>query len=130
MDRKIYRLGGVLLLSIGLVSGCASANQSGSPFDAAAVVEMTVVNRAPTAVTAFVWWRGGARIRLGEVRGSANRTFNTPIRSDEVYLSFEVLSGRQVGRPAPPATFVPVRPGDRIEWEISSTFVLFYRRLQ
>jgi hypothetical protein len=129
MDRKRQQLGGVLLLSIALVSGCASGSQTDSPFDSAAFVEMTVLNRSTTAVTAFAWWRGGARVRLGEVGGGTGRTFTTPLRSDEVYLSFDVLSNRRVGRPRTPQSFVPVRAGDRIEWEINTTFQLFYRRL-
>lgn len=87
------------------------------------------MNEATSTVTVFAWWRSGARFRLGEIRGRANRTFTIPIQADEVWLSFDVLSNRRVGRPVPPESFVPVRPGDRIEWTISSTYSLFYRRL-
>lgn len=87
------------------------------------------MNEATGTVTAFAWWRGGARVRLGEINGRSNRSFTIPIRSDEVWMSYDVLSSRRVGRPAPPETFVPVRPGDRIEWTIRSTYTMFYRRL-
>ena len=94
-------------------------------------VEMVVLNRTPDVVTVFVWWQSGARIRLGELRGSTTRTFTTPLRDTELWLSLDVLSQRTVGRGDRPESFVAVRPGDRIEWVIRETYPidLFYRRL-
>lgn len=128
MDQKNYGSRGVFLLVLGLLSGCASAN---SPFESDASLEMVVLNRTPNAATVFAWWVGGARIRLGEIGGNSNTTFKTPIRDAEVWMSLDVLSNRQVGRPTPPRTFIPVTGGDRIEWEIRRTnpIDVFYRRL-
>ncbi len=127
MNHNNHLLVGILLLTIGLVSGCASS--ANTPFDERAVVEMQIVNEATGTVTAFAWWRGGGRFRLGEIGGRSNRSFTIPIQADEVWMSYDILSARRVGRPAPPETFVPVRPGDRIEWTIRSTYTMFYRRL-
>ncbi len=125
----------LLLLSIGLVSGCASANHANTAsddIDSDEVVEMVVLNRTLNSVTVFAWWEGGARLRLGELRGLSNRTFTTRLWSRGVWLSVDELSKRGLGRGDRPKTFVPVRPGDRIEWDIGPTFPsidLFYQRL-
>ena len=93
-------------------------------------VEMVVLNRTFEAITVFVWWEGGARVRLGELGPSATRTFTTPLRRPAVWLSLDVLS-QGTGRGDRPEDYVPVRPGDRIEWEIrrADPIDLFYRRL-
>jgi hypothetical protein len=130
MDRKSQQFGGVLLLSIGLVSGCASGNTTSDDISSDAVVEMIVLNRTPTAVTVFAWWLEGPRVRLGELSGGANRTFTTPIRGQAVSPSLDVLSGVRRGRSdSPRGRMVPVQPYDRIEWEIRSTSNVVYRRL-
>ena len=129
-ERRTARPLGVAFVSTALaVVSLSCASQENSPFDSSPFVEMTVVNRAENTLTVFAWWRAGARVRLGEIRGGATRTFNTPLRSDEVWLSFDVLAGRRVGRPNPPEFFVPVQAGDGIEWEIRPTYAVFYRRL-
>jgi tetratricopeptide (TPR) repeat protein len=93
-------------------------------------VEMVVVNRTSEALSVFVWWEGGARVRLGELGASATRTFTTPLRDAAVWLSLDVLS-QGAGRRDRPDSFVPVQRGDRIEWEVRQTspIDLFYRRL-
>ena len=93
-------------------------------------VEMVVLNRTSEALSVFVWWEGGARVRLGELGASATRTFTTPLRDPALWLSLDVLS-QGTGRRDRPDSYVPVQPGDRIEWEIRRTdpIDLFYRRL-
>ena len=93
-------------------------------------VEMVVLNRTSEALSVFVWWEGGARVRLGELGVGATRTFTTPLRDAAVWLSLDVLS-QGTGRRDRPDSFVPVQPGDRIEWEVrrTSPIDLFYRRL-
>ena len=93
-------------------------------------VEMVVLNRTSEAVSVFVWWESGARVRLGELGVGATRTFTTPLRDAAVWLSLDVLS-QGTGRRDRPDSYVPVQPGDRIEWEIrrTSPIDLFYRRL-
>ncbi len=93
-------------------------------------VEMVVLNRTSEAVSVFVWWEGGARVRLGELGASGTRTFTTPLRDPALWLSLDVLS-QGTGRRDRPDSYVPVQPGDRIEWEIRRTdpIDLFYRRL-
>ena len=93
-------------------------------------VEMVVVNRTSEALSVFVWWEGGQRVRLGELGASATRTFTTPLRDPALWLSLDVLS-QGTGRRDRPDSFVPVQPGDRIEWEVrrTSPIDLFYRRL-
>ena len=93
-------------------------------------VEMVVLNRTSEAVSVFVWWESGARVRLGELGASGTRTFTTPLRDPALWLSLDVLS-QGTGRRDRPDSYVPVQPGDRIEWEIRRTdpIDLFYRRL-
>ena len=55
-------------------------------------VEMVVLNRTSEALSVFVWWEGGARVRLGELGARATRTFTTPLRDAAVWLSLDVLS--------------------------------------
>ena len=85
----------------------------------------------------FVWWEGGARVRLGELGVGATRTFTTPLRDAAVWLSLDVLS-QGTGRRDRPDSFVPVlliTSGDRIEWEVRRTSPIdlcdqdVYRRL-
>ena len=93
-------------------------------------VEMVVLNRTFEALSVFVWWESGARVRLGELGASATRTFTTPLRDAALWLSLDVLS-QGTGRRDRPDSFVPVQPGDRIEWQVRQTspIDLFYRRL-
>jgi hypothetical protein len=138
MDRKNYPSGGFLLLAIGLASGCASPNSAsittpGAVSDGA--LEMVVLNRSADAISVFTVWEGGARIWLGKLRGGQNRTFIAPYRGREVWLSLDVLASaggvQFAGRDDPQQEFVPVAPGDRVEWQIHSTSPvdLFYRLL-
>ncbi len=148
MKHNSYRLGGILLLSIGLASGCASANTTSDDISSDPV-QMVVRNRTSSAVTVFAQWRGGTRIRLGEIGARSNRTFTTRYRGPEVRLAVDVLGSPSPGttsdprvfsggapsfpgRNDDPGSFVPVDPGDRYEWEIRRTIPsvdMFYRRL-
>lgn len=143
MDRKRHPSGGFLLLVIGLVSGCATSNSASTAATTTAAagtesdgaLEMVVLNRSADAIRVFALWEGGARIWLGELRGGQNRTFSAPYRGTEVWLSLDVLASaggpRFPGRDDPRQEFVPVAPGDRMEWQIHSTSPvdLFYRLL-
>ena len=140
MDQKSYQLGGICLLSIGVVVGCASANTTLDDVNSDAVVQMVVLNRTPHAVTAFVEWQGGARIRLGELPSGDTRTFTTPYRGTDFRLSLDVARPSPSSRASPPSPgrsdtrppFVPVYPGDRYEWQIRLVIPsvdIFYRRL-
>ena len=93
-------------------------------------VEIVIRNQTSEAVTAFVWWESGARVRLGELGARATRTFTTPLRDAAGWLSLDVLS-QGTGRRDRPDSYVPLQPGDRIQWEIRQTspIDLFYRRL-
>lgn len=123
------------ILLITCATGCASVNQGNTAQDdvgSDARVEMIVLNRTQDVVTVFAWWENGARVRLGELRGGATRTFITPLRDTGVWLSLDVLSQRRTGRGDRPDSFVPIRTGDRFEWEIrlvSPSVDLYYRRL-
>lgn len=135
MDQKSSQLGGILLLSIGLVAGCASANTASDDVNSDAVVEMVVLNRTSAVVTAFVQWQNGPRVWLGELPGGDTRTFTTPYRGTDFRLSLDVprpSRGASPRRSDPPPRFVPVYPGDRYEWEIRlviPSIDLFSRRL-
>ena len=62
MDQKSLRLGGILLLSIGLGAGCASANTASDDVDSDEFVEMVVVNSTSSLVTA--WGTGTFKVFL------------------------------------------------------------------
>lgn len=145
-------MGGILLLAIGLVTGCASASQAEPASGDAGpdgAIELRVLNRTSGPVTVFVLWRDGPRVRLGELQRRGTRTFMTPYRGPEFFLSLDVLgspsrgttsgalafSGREnslAGGSNRQGRFIPVYPGERYEWEIRTTVPsvdLFYRRL-
>lgn len=113
-------------------AGCASSGGPGIEGDGTAGdLELVVINRSTDAVTVFALWQGGTRVRLGELRGGATRTFTTPYRGREFWLSVDVLSSTSSGRGDQPDSMVPVLAGDRLEWVVQSTYPLelFWRRL-
>ena len=112
------------------------------------VVEMVVLNRTSSAVTVFVQWRGGARVRLGELRRRGSETYTTPYRGAELALSLDVLGGPSTGttsgrlafddpagnddnRGGGSESYVSVDVGDRVEFEIRRVqpIEVFTRRL-
>jgi len=125
----------VALSVILIAAGCASSSGrslEGSGDGTAGEVELVVINRSTDAVTVFALWQGATRVRLGELRGGATRTFTTPYRGREFWLSVDVLSSTSSGRGDQPNSMVPVLPGDRLEWVVQSTYPLelFWRRLE
>src|SRR5688572_30866551 len=90
-------------LSVIVMTGCASsgpgtdAPAAVGAADAQATMDMIVINRSTSPVTAYAQWRSGPRVPLGEVRASSTRRFTTNFRSSEVWLSVDVLSAPSVG---------------------------------
>ena len=112
-----------LLVSLAILTGCASSGGADFSPDAVASgdIEMIIRNQTVSVVTAFAWWESGARVRLGDVQARSARTFTTSPRSQGVMLSLDVGEGRARGRPDRPDTYVDVNPGDQWEWTINAT---------
>ena len=99
-------------------------------------MEMDIRNRTPETMTVFALWESGARVRLGNLSPNQTRSFTTAVEGQEVTLAVQTSQGGVRGRGARtggdrPEDFAPVRPGDRLEWEIhqSSPLDLSYRRV-
>jgi hypothetical protein len=74
------------------------------------LVELTVLNRSPDPMQAYVWWEGGARVSLGVVRASSTSTFVTARRTASLALVVSPLASR--GPPTGPAPRSTIsRPG-------------------
>ena len=101
-------------------------------------VEFVVYNRTSIAVTVFANWEGRSRgVRLGELRGRRDNTYTVDLRGSEVWLGVDPLAdagrgGRLItGADRYEDEYIPVRAGDKIEWEIRllDPLDIFYRRL-
>ena len=101
MNQRSYTKRGLLLLSLGLVSGCASAYRATNTSDdisSGASVEMVVLNQTQNAVRVYLIWedRGGAWDKPVETAAQPN-----PGRRDgDVHRAPEVaedLAGRRAG---------------------------------
>ena len=96
MGLKNYALGGVLLLTIGLVAGCAGPRSVSTVFDGSEELQIVVENETHERMTVFALWRAGPRVRLGQVGGGEDVTFTTPVRGPDVWVGVELLSGSRV----------------------------------
>lgn len=131
-----------LILAFALVApACATGGQG----DRANRITIVVTNEYTNRVTAYAVWEGG-RNRLGEVSMNRTRRFSTVRRGDRVALGLEVQAtpspgttpGRSVfgggGAADPSSPFVrseamEVATGEGIEWQITSSGALAFRRL-
>ena len=76
MDQKSYQMGGILLFSFGVVSGCASPSQANTGSDnvgSDGAVEMVVVNQTADPVRTYANWEdvvggAGCSANFGEAR--------------------------------------------------------------
>jgi len=78
----------LLLVSLAILTGCASSGSADFSSDAGSAEEVEMIIRSQTqaVVTAFALWESGARVRLGDVRPRSTRTFTTSLRSQGVML--------------------------------------------
>lgn len=144
-------MGGILLLSIGMVSGCAhtsllntNADDSGSD----GAVRMVVVNRTPDLLRIWANWedvgagalRRGSR-QLGQLLGEETGRYTIPYRWRGVSLSVEPVLRTPSPRlpqaprpgprdPLPHGQVVEIGPGDRLDWEIEATLGFYVIRLR
>lgn len=140
MNQKSYQLVGMLLLSIGLVSGCASTNRAIIATDEVsrdAVVEMVVHNRTQDGMRVDLNWEdlgGGGRERsgrrLGDIPAGGTGTFSVPNQWRGISLTVRVLRGGRANLfPSAAGGYrgpvVEVGPGDRLEWSILGVGNLF-----
>lgn len=121
MDRKSFESVSVLLLTIALMSGCAStATVSTAPgaIDAQEVLEIVVLNETPGPMNVFAYWGSGRKVRLGRLTGGANATYHTPVLGTDVVVEFELLENP---RKIPEAYFL-VRSDEGIELQVRRVF--------
>jgi len=134
----------VALAALGVAS-CAGGGQA-SPDDDLQRITVVVANEFEGTVTAYAVWPGGRRTRLGEVSSNRTRTFQTPVGGNEIALGLELAAAPPVGTTAGPTGFqggaparinpdmvrsegMLIRPGEGIEWRITPTGSLVYRRI-
>ena len=87
-------------------------------------VEVSVRNQTSETMVVFAMWAGGRTIRLGDLNANQTSNFTVDIRGQALTLAVETQQVR--GRPERVGgdrreSFVSVRPGDQIEWEIRNT---------
>jgi hypothetical protein len=134
-----------VIVSALTVAGCASTGQA-LPEDASNRVTILVANDFASAITAYAVWPGGRRSRLGEIQPDRARTFETVRAGDEIALGVELTAAPPRGTTGGPTGFqggapprinpemvmgegIMISPGEGIEWRITSTGSLVYRRL-
>ena len=156
--RPPMRLGGVLLLMIGLVSGCASSNQADAPSDEGALGSaplLIVTNRTQENVRVYLNWedvgRGGLapgrqRRLLEQLRSGGTGRYTVPSRWGGISLSADPSMtprnddlirrtdpfdrrGPTDLDPLPKSQVIEVGPGDVLEWEIRVNNVFYYAQL-
>jgi len=109
---------------------------------------MVVSNEFDGTVTAYaVWGPSGRRARLGEIGPGRTRNFQVSASGDEVALGVELTSAPSPGTTAGPTGFqggtpprvnpgmvmtegLLIRPGEGIEWQVTPTGSIVYRRLE
>lgn len=124
-----------------LLTACASAGEADGP--RATVV---VRNGYSGAVRAYVVWNEGRRISLGDVASGRTRTFHPIQKGNDVSIGLSLVSTPSPGTTAGPTGFQGGRPadirspylqsepialiqGEGIEWEITPTGSLMFRRI-
>jgi hypothetical protein len=135
----------LVVVSALAVAGCASSGRA-TPEDASNRVTIMVGNDFASAVTAYAVWPGGRRSRLGEIQPDRTRTFETVRAGDEIALGVELTAAPPRGTTGGPTGFqggapprinpemvmgegIMISAGEGIEWRITSTGSLVYRRL-
>ena len=147
MNQMSYTKGGLLLLSLGLLSGFLSGcsgsvgytySQSRAETVASddvrrdASVEMVIRNRTDHAVNVDLNWEddgGPLPLRtsrgLGGIQGAQTRTFKITPRWRRISLTVTFVEPDRLALPRPPVHLiggppaVEIGPGDRLEWEIT-----------
>ena len=109
MNQRSYTKRGLLLLSLGLVSGCASAYRATNTSDdisSGASVEMVVLNQTQNAVRVYLIWedRGGlgtsrSRRLLRQIQGGETGTFTVPQRWRRISLAVALVRPENLGAP-------------------------------
>ena len=134
-----------MALTVIVASACATGGQGDGNGDEAGRMTMVVANEYTSVVTAYVIWNG-TRTRLGEVSPRQTRTFSTPRRGDQVGFGVEVFATPSPGTGAGPSVMsggstpgirppiaqfeaIPVSPSEGIEWKLTSSGSLLFRRL-
>jgi hypothetical protein len=142
MDQKSYQFVGMLLISIGQASGCASTNRGIIATDDVsrdAVVEMVVHNRTQEVMRVDLNWEslggGGSprsQRRLGDLPAGGTGTFSVPNRWRGISLTVRLLRGETANLFPSVAVdgvqrgpVVEIGPGDRLEWSILGVGNLF-----
>ena len=135
----------LMLSALVALSGCAGGGQA-TPEDDMGRITVVVVNEFAGPVTAYAVWPGSRPRRLGEVSSNRTRTFETPRQGNEIAIGLELVSAPPVGTTAGPTGFqggAPPRinpemvtsesmligPGEGIEWQLTPTGSLLYRRI-
>jgi len=84
-------------------------------------VEVSVRNQTSNAMQVFAMWEGGPTLRLGDLNANQTRNFTVDIRGQELTLAVQTQQqgqrAQRVGGDRP-ESFISVRPGDQVEWEI------------
>ena len=143
MNRMSYTKSGLLLLSLGLASGCSGGGRAsfvaGDSTDA--FVEVVVRNRTNDVVRVEVRWAdtGGppqifSNRVLGSLAGGQTGSIDVPHRLRRIRLNVRLLRpGRPDLPPSPVSNVsgpaVDIGPGDRLEWEIVRIDELWFIRL-
>jgi hypothetical protein len=111
-------------------------------------VSVVISNEYDGTVTAYALWSpNGRRSRLGEISPGRTRDFQVPVSGDEIALGVELTSTPSPGTTAGPTGFqggtparinpgmvttegIQIRAGEGIEWQITPTGSVVYRRLE
>ena len=116
-----------LVVSVGLIVGCASANRADTVADAVEsdeVVEIIVTNNHAFPVTVDAWWEHRGRVSLGDIGGRGRtRSFTFGYRDELLGLFARLADGGGSTRLRPSIDrdlSVLVRPGDRLQSIIQS----------
>jgi len=143
--RKPMRAVLLKTLAVAAIAGCASSG--GGALDGPRVT-VVVSNEYDGTVTAYALWSpNGRRSRLGEITSGRTRNFEVPVSGDELALGVELTSAPSPGTTAGPTGFqggapprlnpgmvatggLAIRPGEGIEWQITPTGSIVYRRLE
>ena len=117
----------LLIVSVLLATACASAappaqvTQDGQP---SGTIQLIVRNDFSFPITVELYWEKSGRTALGELGGrGATRTFSIDHRDEGLTLFVRETAGGVRAGPEDshlattrrPQTFLPVRPGDRLE---------------
>lgn len=121
----------VALVAALAVAGCAGGSQgggsAGSGSGGGPSVTLVVINQAQTTMSASVQWQGGRATRLGDLSGGATRTFEVPMRGDQVRVVFAGVGfSADEGQGG---NYMTVAAGERLEWTLRGNGSVFYRRL-